>query len=320
LWDAIGRQAEKWDARIKAIQVENVEFVIREPLEELGKISKPVSAAQCLANKENFKEYIANIEEQMRKITRDILQLESYQEDFTRRCVQRAELVLGHLRKIESLSRIEVYGRRTSMIELKLQEFDEKDKQLRMKAHIDGIVKEIGEEVAVDRKRVAAKLSTKELLARIVDMDKAAVRLYKIESIPENSRFYRWENAIGSEGQNNSLYFIFAACLISFIRMLSITNTSVRTKKVIIADNPFGATSAVYLWDPMFKIMKQNDIQLSAPGHRIPREITSRFGVSYLLNQDILQDGRMRVVVKDVRVEEDEDVLRFIDPEQLSMF
>lgn len=316
----IRQQDQKWDARIKAIQAESAEFVIREPLEELGKISKPVSAAQCLANKDNFIEYIANIEEQMRKITRDILQLESYQEDFTRRCVQRAELVLGHLRKIESLSRIEVYGRRTSMIELKLQEFDEKDKQLRMKTHIDGIVKDIGEEVAVDRKRVAAKLSTKELLTRIVDMDKAAVRLYKIESIPENSRFYRWENAIGSEGQNNSLYFIFAACLISFIRMLSITNTSVRTKKVIIADNPFGATSAVYLWDPMFKIMKQNDIQLIAPGHRIPREITSRFGVSYLLNQDILQDGRMRVVVKDVRVEEDGDVLRFIDPEQLSMF
>lgn len=152
------------------------------------------------------------------------------------------------------------------MIELKLQEFEEKDKQLRMKAHIDGIVREIGQD-GIDRKRVAARLSTKELLARIADIDKAVVRLYKIESIPENSRFYRWENAVGSEGQNNSLYFIFAACLISFVRMLSITGTSVRTKKVIIADNPFGSTSAVYLWDPMFKIMKQNDIQLIAPGH-----------------------------------------------------
>ena len=53
---------------------------------------------------------------------------------------------------------------------------------------------------------------------------------------------------------------------------------------------------------------------------RIPREITSRFGVSYLLNQDILQDGRMRVVVKDVRAEEDEDVVTWLDPEQLTMF
>ena len=320
LQDVIRLQSDKWDDRMKAIQVETARFIIHEPLEELGKISKPVRAAQCLTRKRDFAEYIANITEQMQKIISDIQQLERYQEDFTRRCIQRAELVLGHLRKLESLSRIEVYGRRTNMIELKFQEFEEKDKHLRMKAHIEGIVREIGEEGVIDRKSVAAKLSTKEHLPQIVDMDKAAVRLYKIESIPENSRFYRWENAIGSEGQNNSLYFIFTACLISFIRMLSISNILVRTKKVIIADNPFGATSAVYLWDPMFKIMKQNDIQLIAPGHRIPREITSMFGVSYLLNQDILQDGRMRVVVKDVRVEGDEDALRYIDSEQLSLF
>lgn len=320
LKDIIQQQCARWDDRIKTIHVETAGFVIREPLEELGKISRPESAGQCLARKEAFREYIANIEEQIQKINDDIIKLESYQQDFTHRCIQRAELVLGHLRKLESLSRIEVYGRRISMIELRLQEFEEKEKQLRMNAHIDTIVREISEEGFVDRKRVSARLSTKELLAQITDMEKAAVRLYKIESIPENSKFYRWEHAIGSEGQNNSLYFIFAACLISFIRMLSITNTSVRTKKVIIADNPFGATSAVYLWDPMFKIMKQNDIQLIAPGHRIPREITSRFGVSYLLNQDILQDGRMRVVVKDVRVEEDEDVMKYVDPEQLSLF
>lgn len=32
------------------------------------------------------------------------------------------------------------------------------------------------------------------------------------------------------------------------------------------------------------------------------------------MNQDILQDGRMRVVVKDVRVEENENVLGYFDP------
>lgn len=310
----------KWDERINTIKAETAAFIIREPVDELGKISKPVSSIQCHQRQAAFIEYIANIDEQMQKIGHDIIQLESYQQDFTRRCIQRAELMLGQLRKLEPLSRIEVYGRRTNMIELKLPEFEPREKQLRMKAHIDGIVREISEEGTVDRKRIAAQLSSQELLGQITDMDKAAVRLYKVESIPENSRFYRWENAVGSEGQNNSLYFIFAACLISFIRMLSISNTAVRTKKVIIADNPFGSTSAVYLWDPMFKILKQNDIQLIAPGHKITPEITSRFGVNYLLNQDILQDGRMRVVVKDVRVEEDEDRMGFMEAEQLSMF
>lgn len=308
-----------WEKRIGLIHIESSGYVIREPLEELSKISRPDSGTECLSRKDAFIEYIANIEEQIKKIGNDILQLEKYQEDFVQRCIQRAELVLGHLRKLESLSRIQVYGRRTNMIGLKLQEYEEKEKNLRMKAHIESIVKEISIEGSIDRKRVASQLATKELLAQIADMNKAVVKLFKVESIPENSRFYRWETAVGSEGQNNSLYFIFAACLISFIRMLSITNSSIKTKKVIIADNPFGSTSAVYLWEPMFQIMKQNDIQLIAPGHRIPREITSRFSVSYLLNQDILNDGRMRVVVKDVRAEEDDDVLRYVDPVQLTL-
>ena len=319
-WGAIQDLYIKWDDRLKTIQAETAAFVIREPLAELAKIGRPESLAQCQAKKAAFDEYQANIAEQVQKITNDIGWLESYQADFTRRCIQRAELVLGHIKKLEALSRIEVYGRRINMIELRLREFEAKDKQMRMKEHIDRIVRDVGEEGQVDRKRIAAWLSTKELLARIADMDRAAVRLYKVESIGENSRFYRWEHAIGSEGQNNSLYFIFAACLISFIRMLSITTSEVRTKKVIIVDNPFGATSAVYLWEPMFKILQQNDIQLIAPGHRIPREITSRFAVSYLLNQDILQDGRRRVVIKDVRSEEDEEVLRYVEPEQLAIF
>jgi hypothetical protein len=317
---AINRQCEKWSERITEIRRETASFVIVEPLEELAKISRPEAAVQCRERQKSFREYLNNIEQQIQKINNDILQLESYQQDFTRRCIQRAELVLGHLRKMDALSKIEVNGRRINIIEVRMNEFEDKEKQLRMKNHIDGIVREISEGGAVDRNRVAMKLSTKELLAQVADMDKAVVRLYKIESIPENSRFYRWEYAIGSEGQNNSLYFIFAACLISFIRMLSITNTSLKTKKVIIADNPFGATSAVYLWEPMFQILKQNHIQLVAPGHRIPREITSRFGVSYLLNQDILQDGRMRVVVKDVRAEEDEEVMQYMNPEQLTLF
>ena len=320
LRDNVASQCSKWDNRLTMIGGETAEFVMGESLAELRKIGKPVSAEQCLGRQKAFAEYVANIEEQIRKIGNDILQLESYQQDFTRRCMQRAELVLGHLQKLQALSKIEVYGRRINMIELRLPEFEETEKALRMKSHIHAIIRDIGEEGSIDRKSIVARLSVKELLAQIVNMDKAAVHLYKIESIPENSRFYRWENAIGSEGQNNSLYFVFAACLISFIRMLSITHTAVRTKKVIIADNPFGATSAVYLWEPMFKILQQNDVQLIAPGHRIPREITSRFGVSYLLNQDILDDGRRRVVVKDVRVEEDAAVLRYIEPEQLTFF
>ncbi len=308
---------EKWNDKLDLIEKETMEFVIREPVEELRKMGLLDGVVQFRRRKEAFSEYLMNLDEQMKKISNDIEKLESYQEEFVRQCMHRAELVLGDLRKIELLSRIEYYGRRVEMIRVRLHEFEDSEKRLRMQSHIDRIVKEISEEDIMDRDRVAMRLATKELLAQIVNMDRARVMLFKVESIPEHSKHYPWESAVGSEGQNNSLYFVFAACLISYIRMLSITNTSINTKKVIIADNPFGPTSAIYLWDPIFKVLKQNNIQLIAPGHGIRREVTSRFSVNYLLNQDILQNGKRRVVVKDVRIQEDEEKMRYVEAGQL---
>ena len=93
-----------------------------------------------------------------------------------------------------------------------------------------------------------------------------------------------------------------------------------KSQKVIIADNPFGATSAVYLWEPMFNILKENEVQLIAPGHRISKELTSKFEVNYLLNQEVLSDNRIKVVVKDVRTEEDLEQMNFNVLEQISLF
>jgi hypothetical protein len=259
------------------------------------------------------------IREKIEKTQEDIEVLQSYQQEFVRRCIQRAENALDLLKKFPALSRIDIEGKRTNMIRMDFEDFDEKEKEMRMENHIQGIIREISEENIKDRMYIAERLSTRELLAQATNMEKASVRLYKVERIAEHSRYLKWENAVGSEGQSNALYFIFAVCLISYIRMLSSVNVSVRTRKVIIADNPFGATSAVYLWEPMFSILRSNDVQLIAPGHNIPRELTSQFEVNYLLNQDILADSRTRVVVKDVRAEEDLDQLNFENVEQLSL-
>ena len=97
----IEQQCATWDDRIKVINAETTDFIIREPLEELGKISRPTGAGQCQARKDAFTEYLASIEEQMQKIGNDLVQLENAA-GFTRRCVQRAELVLGHLKSWSS--------------------------------------------------------------------------------------------------------------------------------------------------------------------------------------------------------------------------
>ena len=261
---------------------------------------------------------ITIIDEKMDKIQEDITLLQSYQDEFVRRCIKRADSTLDILKKFPALSRIDIEGKKENMVRMEFYDFDDREKVTRMENHINRIIQEISENGNVDRIRIANKLSTKDLLAQITNMERAIVRLYKMENIKEHSRYLKWENAVGSEGQSNALYFIFAVCLISYIRLLSANTSSARTKKVIIADNPFGATSAVYLWEPMFSILKANDVQLIAPGHNIPRELTAQFEVNYLLNQDILSDSRIKVVVKDVRTEEDLDRMNYEKIEQVS--
>ena len=122
----INNLCEKWSDRIKTILEESKDFVIQEPLNELSKITCPDSAAQCITWHSAFAEYIANIDEQIQKIGNDIV-LESHQQISPAGVSKEQNLFWGIL-KIESLSRIEVYGRRLNMIELKLPEFEEKEK------------------------------------------------------------------------------------------------------------------------------------------------------------------------------------------------
>ena len=140
------------------------------------------------------------------------------------------------------------------------------------------------------------KLSSKMLVGQIINIDKAYVKLYKIEDVQEHSTYKRWEEDLGSDGQVNAIYFMFAVCIISYISMLTRKDGSSKCKKVIIVDNPFGATSAVFLWKVMFEILKENNVQLIAPGHNISKEIISMFEVNYVLKHEF-KDGNKKTVV-----------------------
>jgi len=319
LEESINDKRRGWDKAVRIITAQVQSFYISEPIKALEELEAPTSLVEAETAVNQLDESIHIINEQMQKIQDDIEVLQSYQEEFNRQCIQRAEWILEKLKKFPSLSRIELNGAAKNMIEARFFDYSEEEKNERMKNHIRNIIKEINEDVEVDRSKIASRLSSKELLSRVTDMDKAFIRLYKVESIEEHSGYKRWEHAVGSEGQSNALYFIFAVCLVSYIRMLSLQNTSMKSKKVIIVDNPFGATSAVYLWEPMFNILKENDVQLIAPGHRISKELTSKFEVNYLLNQEILADNRVKVVVKDVRTEEDLEQMNFDVLEQISL-
>lgn len=62
----------------------------------------------------------------------------------------------------------------------------------------------------------------------------------------------------------------------------------------------------------MFAILKENNVQLIAPGHNISKEIVSKFEVNYILKHEFYNGNNKSVVVdKEIRTESDENNMNF---------
>ena len=253
-----------------------------------------------------------------------IEKLEKYQENFITKCFEKAETIVRDLEKLPGLSKIKFGGKDINIIKLELFEYEKDEKIRRMKEYIYKIVQDMEEKPEEMTKEVLnEKLSSKMLVGQIINIDKAYVKLYKIEDVQEHSTYKRWEEDLGSDGQVNAIYFMFAVCIISYISMLTRKDGSSKCKKVIIVDNPFGATSAVFLWKVMFEILKENNVQLIAPGHNISKEIISMFEVNYVLKHEFKDGNKKTVVVEqEFRTEDSLKNMNFdtIDGNQQKLF
>lgn len=89
--------------------------------------------------------------------------------------------------------------------------------------------------------------------------------------------------------------------------------------KTIFIDNPFGAAKDIYIWEPIFKMLKTNHVQLIVPARGATPAITGRFDVNYILGQK-LTDGRQQTVVVDYYSKTDSDQMEYtrMDYEQAS--
>lgn len=68
--------------------------------------------------------------------------------------------------------------------------------------------------------------------------------------------------------------------------------------KTIFIDNPFGAAKDIYIWEPIFKLLATNHVQLIVPARGATPAITGRFDVNYILGQKLV-DSRQQTVVVD---------------------
>lgn len=261
-----------------------------------------------------LKEIISCLNLEKERIFRGIQDMEKIKQNFESQCIQSCVNIKTELEKLPRLSRIVMDGESIPIISLNIPYVKEEEYQKRMADYIDETVQQ-ADTIKLETERIKfikSQLSWKRLFAVIVtDMNLIRLNLYKRESMKEQSRYLKYEEAVGSTGQSQGIYIQFLIAVINYISSINSRDAdSTSLLKVIFLDNPFGAAKDIYIWEPIFKMLKTNNVQLIVPCRGATPAITGRFDVNYVLGQKLI-DGRQQTVVVDYYSDVDSDKLDY---------
>lgn len=271
---------------------------------------------------ENLKSISEYIVLERDRIEKSLVDMETIKANFEEQCLQRCLDVKTELDKLPKLSRIVADGEAIQMVGLNIPYFKEEFLKQRMSQYIDNIVAQ-ADDYSNEKdqvKYIRNSLALKKLFGVIVtDMNGIKLSLYKRERIKEQSRYLKYEEAVGSTGQSQGIYIQFLVSIINYISgMYHSGNEDIRTKTIFI-DNPFGAAKDVYIWEPIFALLKANNVQLIVPARGATPAITGRFDVNYILGQQ-MSKGKQLTVVSDYTSKVDQEELEYkeLEFEQVS--
>lgn len=242
------------------------------------------------------------IEIEKDRVLKSIEDMEKIKDNFENQCIQTCINIKTELDRLPKLSKIYMDEEAISIIGLTIPYVSEDQYKNRMSNYIDEIVSAVdnikGENDRV--KYIRNQLAWKRLFSVIVtDMNRIKLNLYKRERIKEQSRYLRYEEAVGSTGQSQGIYIQFLIAIINYISSINSRNSDgTGVGKVIFIDNPFGAAKDVYIWEPIFKLLRTNNVQMIVPARGVTPAITGRFDVNYILGQKLI-DGKQQTVVVD---------------------
>lgn len=269
-----------------------------------GSMEFPASAADIDALVKGLSDTNECIGLERDRIEKTMRDMERIKDSFENRCVQICTNIRTELDRFPKLSRITLEDEVIPIVTLAVPYIKEEMYKERMSVYINETVS--GAETFDDResklKYIKSRLSWKKLFSVIVtDMNSIRLCLYKREHIKDQSRYLRYEEAVGSTGQSQGIYIQFLIAVINYISSLNAAgkDTSLAGKTVFI-DNPFGAAKDVYIWEPIFKMLSTNHVQLIVPARGVTPAITKMFDVNYILGQK-LSAGRQETVVVDYR-------------------
>ena len=259
------------------------------------------------------------------RLLKSIEDMNKIKENFENQCIQTCLNIKTELDRLPKLSKIYMDGETISIISLNIPYIKEEQYKLNMEKYIDETVNAADsmKNPAERLKYIRNQLSFKKLFSVIVsDMNAIKLNLYKRERIKEQSRYLKYEEAVGSTGQSQGIYIQFLIAIINYISNInSGSSESAGLKKVVFIDNPFGAAKDIYIWEPIFKLLKTNNVQLVVPARGTTPAITGRFDVNYILGQKLI-DGRQQTVVVDYCSNVDNEQMDYetLKYEQTSLF
>lgn len=279
-------------------------------------------AMQMIQNLYETNQCILLEKERLKQGTEDLRRIK---DNFENQCLQRCSNIKTELERLSKLSKINLDGEKISIIQLNIPYMKEELEKQQMSMYIDDVVKGVDQFTgnAEKMKFIRNALSWKKLFSVIVtDMNKIKLSLYKRERMKEQSRHLRYEEAVGSTGQSQGIYIQFLIAIINYITNLnSVGGEKEGLRKVIFIDNPFGAAKDVYIWEPIFEMLKKNQVQLIVPARGTTPAITGRFDVNYVLGQKLV-DNKQQTVVVDYQSNVNSNQMEYtpLNFEQTSMF
>lgn len=311
----------------KRMLMDTLRSLNAEPLaEEIDRsVVLPESVEETNALITRLKDTVVCIELEKSRIGKGIEDMEKIKDNFENQCIQTGIRIKTELERLPKLSKITLDGENISVIDLRIPYVPEETYKSRMSEYINETVNGADELNTQEEKikYIRTRLTWKRLFSVIVsDMNGIRLNLYKRERIVENSRFLPYEEAVGSTGQSQGIYIQFLISVINYISSVNSRGADASgLKKVIFIDNPFGAAKDVYIWEPIFGLLKTNNVQLVVPARGATPAITGRFDVNYVLGQRLI-NGKQQTVVVDYYSNVDNSSMEYttLSYEQTSMF
>lgn len=270
--------------------------------EEAGRsLQAPQTVEDVRQMRQSIAEINRCIELERDSVTAGIQDMERIKDSFENRCIQTCINIRAELDRLPQLSRITMDDEVISIIGLTIPYVKEEFYKERMSSYINDTIvfAETFKSMEEKMKYIRGRLAWKKLFSVIVtDMNQVRINLYKRERIRSQSRYLRYEEAVGSTGQSQGIYIQFLIAIINYIASINAAGREASVMgKTIFIDNPFGAAKDVYIWEPIFKMLKTNHVQLIVPARGATPAITGRFDVNYILGQKMAGNVQQTVVV-----------------------